>query len=105
MYSVSSYYTAKVMMETPILIVIPLLYTLIIYFGIGLTVNVENFFYFFFILTLVVFSSAPFGYLLSSLFSEMETAVTIAPLIMLPIVMFGGLFTNVDSYPGWITWI
>ena len=39
MYHVSTYYTAKVMIETPILVITPLLYALIVYFGIGLTVS------------------------------------------------------------------
>lgn len=105
MYSVSTYYTAKVMQDTPLLLVTPVLYTIIVYFGIGLTITAGQFFYFMLILTLVVFSSASFGYLLSSIFSDMETAVELAPLVLIPIMLFGGLFTNSDTYPKWISWL
>lgn len=105
MYTVSTYYTAKVTTETPVLLITPLLYTVIVYFGIGLTRDAGEFFYFYLILTLVVFTSASYGYFLSSIFNNMEAAVTLAPLVMLPIMLFGGLFTNVDTYPKWITWL
>lgn len=105
MYTVSTYYTAKVIQDTPILLVTPILYSLIVYFGIGLTITAGHFFYFLLILTLVVFSSASYGYMLSSLFSDMETAVELAPLVLIPIMLFGGLFTNSDSYPSWISWL
>lgn len=39
MYRVPPYYITKVMSDTPIMIIIPLLYELIVYFGIGLTIT------------------------------------------------------------------
>jgi hypothetical protein len=53
MYVVSAYYLAKVMAEFPFLILTPLLLQILIYFGIGLTVTVGKFFYFYLVLFLL----------------------------------------------------
>ena len=96
---------SKVMVETPVLIFAPLLYTIIVYFGIGLTVTASKFFIFYAILALIVLASASFGYLISSIFNNMESAVAVGPIIMMPIILFGGVFTNVSSYAKWISWV
>lgn len=105
MYMVVPYYVSKIMVETPPLVVIPMIYSLIVYFGMGLTITASQFFLFYVILVLVVFCSASFGYLLSSIFPSVETAVAMGPVVMMPIILFGGVFSNVETYPGWITWL
>jgi ABC-type multidrug transport system permease subunit len=92
-------------METPILIFTPMLYQIIIYFGIGLTLTAGKFFYFYLITVLLVFCASSFGYLLSSIFTNTEAAVSLSPVVMLPIILFGGVFTNVDTYYVWIRWL
>ena len=52
-----------------------------------------------------MFSSASYGYLISSVFPDVESAVALSPIIMMPIILFGGMFTNLDSYHAWITWL
>lgn len=29
----------------------------------------------------------------------------VAPVIMMPVILFGGFFANAASYPGWVKWI
>jgi ATP-binding cassette subfamily G (WHITE) protein 1 len=50
-------------------------------------------------------AAAAFGYLISSTVNQVEMAVTIAPLVALPQILFGGFFANTKSYPDWITWL
>ncbi len=50
MYSVSAYFNAKTLTEVPLTTLTPLLYTIIVYFGMGFTVTAEQFFVFFFTL-------------------------------------------------------
>ena len=105
MYPVAPYYISKVIIETPVLIFTPLLSAVIVYFGIGLTITAAKFFYFYLITTLLVFCASSFGYLLSSIFTNTEAAVSLSPLVMLPIILFGGVFTNSDTYYDWISWL
>lgn len=93
------------MIETPVMLVAPFLYSIIVYFGIGLTITAKQFFIFYGIVCLTSLSSASYGYLISSIFSKVEDAVAVGPLIMMPIILFGGVFTNVDTYYKWITWL
>jgi ABC-type multidrug transport system permease subunit len=53
MYSVGTYYLAKTLIETPVLLLSPMVFTLIVYFGIGLTVTGFQFGFFYLILVLV----------------------------------------------------
>ena len=53
----------------------------------------------------ISFTGIGFGYFLSSVFSKPEDAVGIAPVVLMPIMLFGGLFANADGYPTWIGWL
>lgn len=79
------------------LLIQPFVYSLIVYFGIGVTIRADLFFIFYLTLLLVVFSGSALGYLVSSLFGKPETAVMVSPLILLPLMLFGGLFSNVGT--------
>lgn len=83
----------------------PLLYSCIVYFGVGLTATAGQFFYFYLIHFLIAFCAASFGYFISSIFEQAETAVGMAPIIILPIMLFSGFFSNSGSYPDWIGWL
>ena len=90
MYSVSAYYLAKIIVEFPLLTFLPMLFAVICYFKIGLTISAAQFFYFFLIIVLLSQCAASFGYFISSIFEKEEMAVSLAPVIMMPIMMFGG---------------
>lgn len=47
MYSVTSYYFAKIMADLPVLLLNPMIFTLIVYFGIGMTIEASKFFIFY----------------------------------------------------------
>ena len=53
MYSVTSYYLAKVVIEFPVLALAPMIFTLIVYFGIGLTISASQFFTFYAIILIL----------------------------------------------------
>ena len=90
MYSVSAYYLAKIIVDFPLLTFLPMLFAVICYFKIGLTISAAQFFYFFLIIVLLSQCAASFGYFISSIFEKEEMAVSLAPVIMMPIMMFGG---------------
>lgn len=53
MYSVATYYLAKTLVELPVLLVTPMVFSVIVYFGVGLTVTGFQFGYFYLILVLI----------------------------------------------------
>ena len=105
MYHVSPYFFSKMVTELPVLIFQPLLWTVIIYFGVGLTVTAEKFWIFYVTMFLLSICASSFGYFVSSLFSSEENALGIAPVILMPLMLFSGFFSNAGSYPDWIGWI
>ena len=59
----------------------------------------------YFILFLCANAAASFGYLLSSLFESESAASSLAPVFVMPMMLFGGLFTNNNEAPEWLSWI
>jgi hypothetical protein len=39
MYSVGTYYLAKTLVETPVMLLAPLVFSVVVYFGIGITIT------------------------------------------------------------------
>lgn len=105
MYGVPAYYMGKVIVDTPMIIIQPLINAVIVYFGIGLTITAYQFFYFYLITFLVSFMAATYGFLISALFEKEEDAVGMTPLFILPQVLFGGFFANSGTFPVWISWL
>jgi ABC-type multidrug transport system permease subunit len=104
MYSVGAYYLAKIIIEFPMTIVTSILYAVILYFKIGLTIAAEQFFYFFLILFLITNCATSFGYFMSSIFNKEETAVQLSPIVVMPLILFGGQFANSGNIQAWISW-
>lgn len=82
-----------------------MIYTLIVYFKIGLTITASQFFYFYLTTLLMAFCTSSIGYFLSSVVVKDETAVAMAPVVMMPLALFGGLLVNVSTLPKWIGWV
>jgi len=105
MYGLTPYFLTKIAIEIPVLLISPLLMLAIVYWGIGLNDPQEKFFRYYLILELLAQVAAGLGYIMSSSFSNADTALVAAPLIMLPTMMFGGLFVNTSTVPVFIRWI
>ena len=104
MYSVSSYYLAKTLAETPVLLITPMVFSVIVYFKIGLMITAPQFFLFYVILELITQCAASFGYFMSSIFEKEEAVTALAPIVMMPLILFGGQFANSDNIQAWISW-
>ena len=53
MYEVGPYYSAKIVAETPVISLTPMLFAIVVYFKIGLTITASHFFYFYLIILLL----------------------------------------------------
>lgn len=102
MYGVFPYFVAKILAELPSFIIPPAWFTLITFFGIGFTKDVENYFTFWAALTMSVLAGISFGYMVSSSFSNPSIAMQLAPVIVMPLMLVGGFFRNQDDMPMWM---
>lgn len=102
-YGIIPYFISKNVIDVPALIITPFLMTCIIYFSVGFEDSFTHFLFFAFTLSLVVVSAASFGLFASALFKK--GANDLAPLMAMPMILFGGFFANSDSYYSFVGWI
>ena len=94
MYSVLPYYCAKVISDIPSFIVTPCIFTALTYFSIGLSRDAATFFMFCLAGTMNTICGVSLGYMISCMFTNSETALMLAPMLAMPIILSGGFFMN-----------
>jgi ABC-type multidrug transport system ATPase subunit len=104
-YHVSSYYWAKAVAELPSQIFFPLLNGVICYWMVRLNPAFDRFAMFLFILVLQSMCAQSLGTLIGSLAPNSDVANAIAPLLVTILMLFGGLYINVENIPVYLIWI
>ena len=102
-YSVFPYFVAKLLAEAPLAAVFPCLAGGIIYKLCGLNNEPGRFGRFLTILTVESFASSALGMLVGSFATSVESAVAVAPSVMVIFIVFGGLY--VVNAPTWLSWV
>ena len=105
MYNVGPYFMAKTLADAPVLCFVPFIAVLIVYFAIGLENSVQQFFMAYFVQATTAWTAASTGYFLSSLFENETTATGLSPVVVMPMMLFGGFLANNESMPKWLSWI
>jgi ABC-type multidrug transport system ATPase subunit len=102
-YSAVLYYISKVIAELPIVIFFPIVYVAIVYYMIDLAAGTEIFFVTMLIAICIAYCGNAFGMFAASLFPKPEIAMTVTPLMIMPMFIVGGLFANTERLePYWI---
>ncbi|KAH3715720.1 hypothetical protein DPMN_058432 [Dreissena polymorpha] len=96
LYRVDIYFICKVLAELPAFIIIPIIFSCITYWMVGLYGSFEAFCVFTGVLLLVANISVSFGYVVSSAVSSVDIALAISPPMVIPLLMFGGFFLNAE---------
>jgi len=102
-YAVFPYFAAKLLAEAPIAALFPCLAGGIIYKLCGLNDAPDRLLKFLAILTLESFASSSLGLLVGSLSSSVDSAIAVAPSVMVIFIVFGGLY--VVNAPSWLSWV
>ena len=97
MYDIWIYATTKMIAEMPIMLIVPGIFLLLVYFAIGLDNNAVQFLLFYVIIMLVMQAATAMGYALSSAFNEATTAVAFAPIINMPLNLLAGYMINLNG--------
>lgn len=104
-YRVDVYYLSKNVAELPFGIVLPLIFTSIMYFMVGMNPLVGRFFATVGILILVANAAVSFGYMISCLSKDVNVALALSAPLLIPLMLFGGFFLNSQSVPWYFIWI
>ncbi|KAJ3355568.1 ATP-binding cassette sub- G member 1 [Entophlyctis luteolus] len=104
-YGLPAYFLSKIVVELPFQIAFPIVFSLIVYWFVGLQNVAQN----------VKeagnnshFSSCSgfsLGIAVASMFESLEAALGAMPLILMPLMLFSGLFINNGSIPAYFDWI
>ncbi|CAH1101630.1 unnamed protein product [Psylliodes chrysocephalus] len=105
MYRTDVYFLSKTLAELPFFIILPVLFTSVCYYLIGLNSNVYRFLITCGIVTLVANASLSYGYLVSCVSSNTSVALTIGAPMIIPFLLFGGYFMNINSIPIYFRWL
>ncbi|KAM3961766.1 LOW QUALITY PROTEIN: eye pigment precursor family transporter white [Aphomia sociella] len=105
MYRADVYFLSKTLAEAPVFATIPLVFTTIVYYMIGLNPAPERFFIASGLAALITNVATSFGYLISCASSSVSMAASVGPPIIIPFMLFGGFFLNSGSVPPYLGWI
>ncbi|KAJ1949559.1 hypothetical protein FBU59_001093 [Linderina macrospora] len=104
-YSLSAYFLAKNIVELPIQIYSPALYAVCAYWLIGFQQTAAKFFLFMVTCIALSMCGFSFGIMLGSAFSSLSVILAILPAVIIPFLLFGGLFVNSGNSTVWLRWI
>lgn len=99
------YYFARSLLELPLFLLLPLLFSAIVYFGVGLTVSAAQFFKFFLVLALQIQCALSWSYFLSAMIADGTTVMMIGPIVVFPFMLLGGFFANLTSQLRFLQWL
>lgn len=115
MYKVSPYFFSRILCELPMAILVPTLFSSIVYFAIPFsTVYVWKFFMFgmfifslllnpiVFILINLYICAGSFALIVSVLVPDRQLAVAMTPVLVVPFMLFAGFFVSSDNIPGFL---
>lgn len=105
LYQASAYFLGKTIAELPLFFVIPSVFVSICYPMIGLREGWNYYLICLGIVVLVANVATSFGYMISCASSSISMALSIAPPIVIPFLIFGGYFLNSDSIPNYFKWL
>jgi len=108
MYHTAPYFVSKLMVELPVKIICPAVFGCIAYWAVGFQPLADKFLVCLVCLVLLAMAGGAIGLFLACIFPDIAIALIVAPMIVLPLMMFSGFFLNPESTPvylGWVEWI
>ncbi|GFV96372.1 protein white [Trichonephila clavipes] len=105
MYRADVYFLSKTIAEAPLLMFMTTILVSIVYWLTGFRPDLSAFLISLAIFNLVAHAAASFGYMISCISTGLNVAPSIASPFILPFVIFGGFYLNVDSVPKYFVWL
>nr|WIL04310.1 ABC2 type transporter [Cedratvirus lena]WIL04934.1 ABC2 type transporter [Cedratvirus duvanny] len=103
-YRLSAYFLGKLIGETPVEMVLPLLFCTITYWMIGLSYTAQGYFLYLLILFLVLFMNSSMGILLSSIITDTGKSVRFAGTLGMCSSALASFLVSSKDIPVWFSW-
>mmetsp|Transcript_46744 Transcript_46744/g.111291 ORF Transcript_46744/g.111291 Transcript_46744/m.111291 type:complete len:660 (+) Transcript_46744:45-2024(+) len=106
MYNTPAFFITKVLTELPMSgIILPIIQICILYWAVGFQNSSDNFILFCAINICNTNAGIGIGMFIASLFSDLRVVLVVAPPLILPLMIFSGMFINTESIPVYFDWI
>lgn len=98
-YSTFSFFVGRNVASLPLDLFLPILFIGIMYFPTPLDHSAKVFFWAVLVSELVYWMSASYGMFLSALFKDITVVMALVPVVIIPLMLTGGFFTNLNNVP------
>jgi ABC-type multidrug transport system permease subunit len=102
-YGIIPFFLSKTMIDLPFMFIFPTIFSAMVYFAFGFGATFTQWLFYDLTLCLLVTVAASYGMFFSAAFKNL--ADVMAPLCMMPLILFGGFFANAGTYPDYVVWI
>ena len=75
------------------------------YWFVGLSSTVDQFWIYYLVAYLITLNGASLGLMLGSMILDQKSVSAVTPIVLLPVILFSGFFKNIGNLPVWIGWI
>ncbi|KAJ2747155.1 hypothetical protein GGI20_000769 [Coemansia sp. BCRC 34301] len=104
-YGLPAYFAAKNIVELPIQVISPILYSAICYWLLGFQHDGIKFVLFTVVAISLSLCGFACGFLLGASFKTLSAVLAALPVMFLPFMLFGGLLVNTGNSTVWLRWI
>lgn len=105
LYRPDTFFLGKTIAELPLFLLVPVIFTSIVYPMVGLLPGLDHYLVAVGIVTLVANTATSFGYMISCASKTTTMALALGPPIIIPFLLFGGFFLNSASVPFYFEWL
>ncbi|EKX39193.1 hypothetical protein GUITHDRAFT_76568, partial [Guillardia theta CCMP2712] len=105
MYSTLSYFLSKILVELPHNVIFPFLQSTIVYFLLNLQQAADKWIIWAMIFVILNNVGNSLGISIACMFADLEMTIQAAPIFILPLMLFSGLFVNQTGIPVYFNWI
>uniref|UniRef100_A0AC35G7Z4 ABC transporter domain-containing protein n=1 Tax=Panagrolaimus sp. PS1159 TaxID=55785 RepID=A0AC35G7Z4_9BILA len=99
MYRVTPYFLSKNISEGIQYIIYPTIFAAIVYWFSGLVQSLDAFLIFTLVCILVTNVGISISYMMSCIFGTVAIAINVMPVLVIPLMAFGGFFININTIP------
>lgn len=104
-YQLPAYFLSKMTVELPYQIFFPFLLVSIVYSMTGLRAGFDHFMVTCIVVILTALNGMALGTLAATLFSSLEVALVVLPLLLIPMMVFSGLMVSLKDVKPYFAWI
>eukprot|EP00180_Rhodochaete_pulchella_P003226 Plantae.Rhodophyta-Rhodochaete_pulchella.ctg535.p1 GENE.Plantae.Rhodophyta-Rhodochaete_pulchella.ctg535~~Plantae.Rhodophyta-Rhodochaete_pulchella.ctg535.p1 ORF type:complete len:687 (+),score=138.17 Plantae.Rhodophyta-Rhodochaete_pulchella.ctg535:112-2172(+) len=104
-YRVHSYMLARTLADVPRNLLFDLIFSVLVYFMVGLRIDAGAFFYFVLTVLLIISIAEGFTLCIATFTPDPQTSAAITPVFMILFMLFGGFFIDAENMPGALSWI